>query len=108
MLSACALSGIPPSPSAVANQTTLDEQSVITVEQTYRAARTAVELGVDVGLIKGKFAGQMRTANRKAYQAVLLTRKAYEAGNQSGYRAALADAKTLTSELLLFMNGESP
>jgi hypothetical protein len=90
----------PASPAAVANTTTLDEQAALGVELAYKAARTAVEVGVDAGLIKGTRATQFAELDNKAFNAVVIVRRAYRAGNATDYATGLSQARLAVADLL--------
>jgi hypothetical protein len=104
LLSSCAGLGSlltpPASPAAVANTTVLDEQAALGVELAYKAARTAVEVGVDAGLIKGARATQFAALDNKAYKAVTTARRAYQAGNATDYATGLSQARLAVADLL--------
>lgn len=109
LLSGCAglggiVSGIPPSPSAVADQTTLDERGAIAVEIAYQAAARAVEALTDAGLIEGAAATRVAEVDRKAFAAVQAARTAYDAGNSASYAEALAKARSEIAALLRLIN----
>lgn len=102
-LSACAGLGAlmsPPPPATVANQTILDEQGAMSVELAYKAARTAMEVAVDAGLLNGEKATTAAAIDNRAYAAVTGVRAAYRAGNAASYQSALGEARTLVSEML--------
>ena len=102
-LTGCAplLAGLtPPPPATYADRTILDEQAASGVELAYKAARIAVETGVDGGLIVGENASRFRVLNRQAYAAVQTARAAYAAGNAQTYGAAVAEAKSLINQML--------
>lgn len=100
-LPACApINTIPPSPGAVADQTVLDEQGALAAELAYKAARIAIETGVDAGLIRGATAARIAVLDAKAYAALGVVRQAYEAGNAPSYAAALTTARAAVSDLL--------
>ncbi|WP_375194631.1 hypothetical protein [Sphingobium sp.] len=102
----CALPGctpvntIPPAPGAVADKTTLDEQGALAAELAYKAARIAIETGVDAGLIRGATAAKIATLDAKAYAALGIVRKAYAAGNAASYASALTTARAAVADLL--------
>lgn len=98
-LSACA-TPIPVAPVEIADRVVLDEQGALSAELAYKAARTAVELAVDSGILKGTRAGQAAILDRKAYTALQAVRTAYRAGNAASYSAALAEARTAISSML--------
>jgi hypothetical protein len=83
-----------------ADRTTLDERAASAAELAYKAARTACELAVDLGTIKGATATRFRELNRQAYAALGKVRAAYRAGNARSYTAALDEAASLTGALL--------
>lgn len=91
---------IPASPSAVANQTVLDEKTAIGAELAYKAARTALELAVDLGRVRGDAAATAIVLDSKAYAALGKVRAAYRAGNAASYAAAAAEAHALVGEML--------
>jgi hypothetical protein len=87
-------------PVAAANQTVLDEQGAIGVELAYKAARTAMEIAVDSGFIKGQDAVRAAELDNKAFVAVTGVRAAYRAGNASNYGVALAEGRAAVSAML--------
>ena len=91
---------IPPPPAAVADQTVLDEQGALAAELAYKAARVAIETGVDAGFIRGTAAARIAVLDAKAYAALRIVRRAYEAGNAASYTAALTTARVAVAELL--------
>lgn len=95
-----ALSGIPPAPAAVADQTRLDEQAALSIELAYQAAARLISVAVDAGLVRGDRATQIAAIDRRAYRAVLTARAAYDAGNAASYASALATARTEIAALL--------
>lgn len=97
-LSACTT--IPGSPGTVANQTILDEQIGIGAEVSYKAARLATELAVDLGKLNGANATKAAELDRKAYAALGVMRQAYTTGNATSYAAAAAQAQSAVAELL--------
>lgn len=100
-MAACnSLASLPPSPSNAANATVLDEQLALGVEASYKAARTALELYVDTGQLKGANAAKARKLNAQAYAAVKATRAAYAAGNADSYITAATTATHGVSALL--------
>jgi hypothetical protein len=108
-LAACggALGGLATTPPAqVADATVLDERGAIAVESAYRAAGLALEMAVDTGLLRGSAAATAATYEQRAYTAVLAVRAAYDAGNATGYAAALVNARQAIARALLAVNGE--
>ena len=100
-LPACApVNTIPPAPGAVADKIVLDEQGALAAELAYKAARVAIETGLDAGLIRGATAARVAVLDKKAYAALGVVRKAYEAGNAASYTAAIATARAAISDLL--------
>lgn len=109
VLSACtfgSLASVPPAPSGLANRTVLDEQGALAVELAYKAARTAVELAVDTGLLKGPAAAQVADLDNRAFLAVTSARSAYAAGNAASYSAALGEAREAVRRLLMLTGRE--
>lgn len=99
-LSACATPTVLPPPVEVADRVILDEQAALGAELAYKAVRTAVELAVDAGVIKGERARQVAALDRRAYSAVRAVRAAYVAGNASSYTAAAVTARSAVGDLL--------
>ena len=75
-----AINSLPPSPSAIADSTVLDEQGALAAELAYKAARVAVETGVDAGLIRSATAAKVAKLDQRAFTALGVVRKAYAAG----------------------------
>ena len=102
----CALSActppatIPPAPGAIADKTVLDEQGALAAELAYKAARIALETGVDAGVIRGATAARIAALDAKAYAALRVVRRAYEAGNATSYAAALVTVRAAIADLL--------
>lgn len=88
------------SPATVANQTVLDEQGAIGVELAYKASRTAMEVAVDAGLLKGERAAKAAALDNQAFAAVTTVRAAYRAGNAGNYGVALAEARAAVTNML--------
>jgi hypothetical protein len=89
-----------PAPATYANRTAADEQALFAVEGFYKAARLAVETGVDAGLIKGATASRFADLDNRAYLALAVVRGAYRTGNSQTYHQALADAQLAIKGLL--------
>lgn len=104
MLASCTAVGpanlLPPSPAAAANKTVLDEQGALAAELAYKAARIAVETGVDAGLIKGTAAARVAQLDQAVFVALGQVRTAYRAGNATSYAAALTEARNAVGGLL--------
>jgi hypothetical protein len=111
-LAACAgvpgLSTIPAAPAAVAETTVLDEKAAIGAELAYQAFRTAAELAVDAGVLKGERAAAVARADNRAFAALGVARAAYDAGNASSYGSALAEARAAISGALAIIKGGAP
>lgn len=106
-LAGCSTFGnLPTSPSAAADQTLLDERGAIAVESAYQAAGLALESAVDAGVLTGTNAANAAALERRAYNAVLAVRAAYDAGNAADYQAALTTAREAVAAALLAVNGE--
>lgn len=97
-LTACSTS-IVPAPVEVSDRVVLDERIAVSVELAYKAARTAVELAVDAGLVKGERAATLAVLDRKAYTAVVAVRAAYKAGNAASYNDAVLQAQVAISSI---------
>lgn len=89
---------IPTSPSQVADSTILDEKGAIAIETAYKAFRTAVEILVDSGQLKGENAAKVAVLNAKINSAVIRVEQAYRAANSTSYNAAILEAKSLIEE----------
>jgi len=87
-------------PASFADRTVLDEQAALGVELAYKAARLAMETGVDAGLIKGETARRAAELDNRAFLAVATVRQAYAAGNADSYRQALTEARGAISDLM--------
>lgn len=105
-LTACEPGTVPPaSPGAVAETQVIDEQAALAVELAYKGARMAVELAVDSGVLKGDAAAKVALLDKRAYAAVLATRKAYDAGNSADYLSAATTARAAINDLLAAIRG---
>ena len=99
-LTACAtLPSVPP-PAQVANATLLDEQGALGVELAYKAFRTALEVAVDAGVLRGAAASKAADLDSRAYLATLAARGAYKAGNAANYAEAVTDARAAINAAL--------
>lgn len=96
-LSGCSAlgTGIPSSPSAVCDKSTLDETGGQLVELGYRLFRTAGELAVDSGKLKGAAATRVRVLDNQLFAATQAVQSAYATCNASSYAAAIEQAKAL-------------
>lgn len=106
-LTGCAplLSALTSTPASYANQTVLDEKGAITVELAYKAARLAVETGVEAGLIKGQRALAVADLDTRAFTAVVGVRAAYRAGNAQSYAVAIVEANAAVADLIASAKG---
>lgn len=105
-LAGCAtLPSVPTSPGAVAETTVLDEQGALGVELAYKAFRTALEVAVDAGVLRGANATKAATLDNRAYAAVQAARAAYRAGNASSYTQAVSDARAAIAAALAAVKG---
>lgn len=87
------------SPSAVANQTTLDERGLLGAEVSYKAARTLMEAAVDAGQVKPGLAVKFYRLNGQLNGALVRARNAYDGVNAASMDSALSDAGPLIIEL---------
>ena len=90
---------------AAADATTLDEKAAIAVELAYQASATAILTATRAGLIEGETATKIAAADRAAYQAVLLVRATYDAGNARSYGDAAVKAVALIKNTLSLLKG---
>lgn len=114
-LAACAIPGGLPSPGAnvpppveMANRTELDERAALGVELAYAAFRTATEVAVDAGVLRGERAARVAALDARAYQALAVARAAYDAGNAETYSSALSNARTVIAEAVALIKGPNP
>ncbi len=92
-LPACTtLPTVPPAPVAIADKTTLDESGARGAEVAYKAFRTAMELAVDAGVLRGAAAERVKGLDNRAYALVGAARAAYRAGNADSYKKAVDEA----------------
>lgn len=99
------LASVPTSPGQVADQTVLDEQAALGVELAYKAFRTALEVAVDAGLLRGQRAAQAATLDNRAYEAVQAARAAYRSGNAASYAQAVTNARAAIDAALAAVKG---
>lgn len=95
----------PPPPSTIANRTILDEQIGKGAEILYKAARTAMELAVDAGVLKGQNATKAAAVDQALYDALSAVRTAYRAGNAKGYADAAEEVQILAGHLTDIISG---
>jgi hypothetical protein len=94
-----------PAPATIADRTVLDEKAVLGAELAYQAFRTAAELAVDAGVLKGPRAAQVADLDNRAYQALGLARVAYRTGNAPTYSSALDNARAVIAQGLALVKG---
>lgn len=90
-----AVVGLPASPAAVCDRSTLDEQAGTAVELGYKLFRTGTELGVDLGVIKGQRATYFANLDNQIFTGTQAVQQAYAACNAASYKAAIANANAL-------------
>lgn len=107
---AAGIAGLPASPAAVCDRSTMDESGGQLVELGYRLFRTAGELGVDTGVIKGARATQVRKLDMTLFTATVAVQTAYKTCNAGDYAAAIVYAKSLLAQgdAVLSKKGEQP
>lgn len=124
-----ALGGVAASPAAVADKTTVDERGGLAVETLYAAAAQAGALAFRAGVVqpsadaavqRDEFCqlvaarlydptdrgGQLMAVECKLRAARDAARRAYDAGNSSGYALALTEASGYARELLALIRGD--
>ncbi len=92
-------------PSTVADRTVLDEKAAIAVEVAYQASALAILTATRAGMIEGETATKVAAADANAYQAVLLVRAAYNAGNAKSYADAAAKAVVSIKSTIALLKG---
>lgn len=123
------VAGLPASPAAVSNTTTLDEKGALAVETLYTAATRAGALAFRTGLVKPStnpavqsdgfcplvLAGSFTSTDRGSAVAALecklrsardKARQAYDAANATTYDQATRAAIALANELLALIHGD--
>ena len=98
------VAGVTP-PAVYADKTILDEKAGIGVELAYKAWRTAVEIAVDTGFLKGAKAAHVAELDKRAYAATLAVQAAYRAGNADRYATAVGEAKASIEAGIAAMKG---
>jgi hypothetical protein len=86
------------SPAAVAGHTTADEEAMRTAELLYKGWRTAVEVGVDAGLIKGERATRVADIDNRLFAALKAVRAAYRSFNATDFHSALQNLNDAAQE----------
>lgn len=108
-LSSCSvltgLAGIPSSPKAVAEQTVLDERIALGMELAYQAAAFSAVTAIKAGVVPQEQMKTVRDADQMAYNAVLMVRNAYKAGNADSYLSASSDARAAISAMMNLLKG---
>lgn len=92
------IGAVPASPSAVCDRTGWDERAGTAIELGYKLFRTAGELGVDLGRIKGATATRIRALDNQLFAATQAAQSAYATCNAASYSAAIAEATRLLAE----------
>lgn len=107
LASCTALPGIGtlPPPAAVAERTLADEQAAQGAELAYKAFRTALEIAVDTGFLKGAAAARAAELDRRAFAALGVARKAYTTANSTDYLQAVANARAAIDDALASVKG---
>lgn len=90
-----AVIGLPSSPAAVCDRSTLDEQAGTAVELGYKLFRTGVELATDMGTIKGQRAVYFANLDNQIFTGTQAVQQAYATCNAASYKSALAHANDL-------------
>lgn len=93
-------------PVTYADRTAVDEQVGVGIELGYKAFRTALELGVDTGVIKGANAVRAKAADATAYRAVQVFRQAYDTANASDLLLAARSANIAIAQALATIKGK--
>lgn len=96
-----------PAPVTYCDKTKMDERTGIAVELAYQAWRTALELGVDVGMVKGQLAVRLAALDNQAYNATLTVQAAYRTCNAASYRAAADQATATIKQALALLKGSA-
>ncbi len=96
-----------PTPIEYAERTAVDEQVGVGIENGYKAFRTAMELAVDTGFLKGERAATVQRANRCAYAAVNVYRQAYLTANKADLLAAARSANIAIEQATASFTGDS-
>ena len=86
------LTGVPASPAAVANKTTLDESAANAAHTAFDAWQLAVNIALDAGL-HGAKAAVVLDYDKKVREAYDAARDAYHAANADNFRAAISDLR---------------
>jgi|GEM_PF-7100749 len=95
-----------PAPVSLADRSVRDEQALLALELAYKLARTAGEMGLDAGVIRGQRARDLAALDNRAYLSVTLARSLYTAGNEATWHDALAEANRAVSDILPLLSGD--
>lgn len=88
--------GVPSAPAEVANQTKVDEQAALGAEVLYTTASTFGNTLSRTGVVdRVKF----QALDARAYNALLIVRNAYRAGNSADFVSGLAQLNALVAEI---------
>lgn len=88
-----------PTPSTVAEKTTLDEKAGLAVDLAYQAANRAVFFAAKAGFLTPAQKAAAADIDADAYTAVQATRAAYKAGNATTYADAVSAALQAVARL---------
>lgn len=97
--------GLPARPVMAANQTVIDEQAMITVEQSYLTIGGVIEAATDAGLLKGQAAARVNRLDGLAMDAVIAMRMAYDTGNAASFTEALTRARATIEQIRTVIGG---
>lgn len=86
-------------PSAIADQTTLDERLMLGADLGYKAARKAVLAVDDHAPLDAATARRFKKIDKKIFDGLERATRAYAAANSVSYAAALAEINPLITEL---------
>jgi hypothetical protein len=89
------VAGLPSSPAAICDKSTMDEQGATAVELGYKLFRTGTELAVDLKIIKGPRAVYFAKLDNQLFAATQAVQTAYGTCNAASYKEALANANAL-------------
>lgn len=104
LLSACStvtslLGGFNPVGGGMLSVTIKDEKALYTAEAAFAGVSYGLQAAVNSGYLKGEAAGQAKVYYDRAYQALLLARKAHAAGNADSLGVQVASVLDLVSDL---------
>lgn len=93
-------------PAAFADQTAMDEQTVLAIEAGVEAAADLGTLGIKAGVIKGANIDRVLVAIPKVRSALAVLRAAYKAGNRTSYLAAVGDIRRAVGDIRNLAKGD--